>query len=288
MRALSGAEAAARVARAEIPLDALDVRDAAAFEKGHWPGSGHVPRAELEARRAELPPPGREILVLGADGREAGEAARAIVDMGWPAARIFFLDDAAGALAEAGAAWGVGAARRLWRPAPFLEDALRRHRTLVPEGPAIDVACGAGRDAVWLALQGFAVEAWDRDAWALGQAERLAARHGVALATVPCDLEWDAARLPEARFALVTCFRFLHRPLFARLAAALLPGGVLVYETYRLGQERFGRPKSPRFLLEAGELSAAFSSLEVLEADEPSPPEGPITARLVARRPAAP
>jgi hypothetical protein len=83
------------------------------------------------------------------------------------------------------------------------------------------------------------------------------------------------------------CFRFLHRPLFPAMARALRPGGHLVYETYRVGQERFGRPKRPQFLLEPGELAAAFAGLglEVIRSQEPDPAAGPITSRLWARRP---
>jgi len=91
--------------------------------------------------------------------------------------------------------------------------------------------------------------------------------------------------LPEAAYALVTCFRYLHRPLFPVMAAALAPGGHLVVETYRDGQQQFGKPKRPRFLLRPGELREAFAALELIRYDEPSPPGGPWTARLLARRP---
>ena len=68
------------------------------------------------------------------------------------------------------------------------------------------------------------------------------------------------------------------------IAAALAPQGVLVYQTYRLGQERFGRPLHPKHLLANGELPGAFPALEVLEYEERDPEAGPITAMLVARR----
>jgi hypothetical protein len=202
--------------------------------------------------------------------------------MGWPEERVAC--GWPGTEGLEGAPWNTGPAARLWRPAPFLEEALARFRELIPSGPVADIAAGAGRDAVWLALQGFDVEAWDYDAKALASGQALAARHGVRLRGIPCDLVHGAAALPESRFALVTCFRFLHRALLPRLEAALLPGGVLIYETYRVGQERFGRPKNRRYLLESGELAAAFAGLEVLVSEETEPAEGPITSRLVARR----
>src|SRR5262249_26485501 len=152
----------------------------------------------------------------------------------------------------------------------------------------LDVACGTGRDAVFLAMEGFDVDAWDVDAEALARARALAERHGVTLRTAVVDLESSPPpAIPESAFALVACFRYLHRPLFPLLARAPQPGGALVYETYRQGQQRFGRPRRPRFLLETGELREAFArlGLEIHDDAEPSPAGGPWTARLLARRP---
>jgi hypothetical protein len=85
------------------------------------------------------------------------------------------------------------------------------------------VAAGAGREAVYLALQGFEVEARDRDPEALARAAALAARHGVAISTVVTDLERGAVALPPNRYQLVICFRYLHRPLFHQIESALAP-----------------------------------------------------------------
>jgi tellurite methyltransferase len=68
---------------------------------------------------------------------------------------------------------------------------------------------------------------------------------------------------------------------------ALVPGGCLVYETFRTGQERFGRPLSRKYLLGGGELSASVPSLEVEHYAEQEPAGGPVTAQLLARRPVA-
>ncbi|HYM80081.1 MAG TPA: rhodanese-like domain-containing protein [Candidatus Limnocylindria bacterium] len=256
----------------------LDVRDASAFAAGHWTGSGHVPLDELAARRSELPPRDRRILVVAENGERASRAADALGSLGY--ADVAWLD---GTLAEIpGGLAGAGPAARLWRPAPFLEWALP---ALTP-GLAIDLAAGAGREAVFLALHGFAVEAWDHDRGALDRACALAVRHGVTITPVVRNLERRAPDLPEGRAGLVTVFRFLHRPLFPHIERALAPGGSLVYETYRRGQARFGRPRHPRFLLDDGELSRAFPSLSVEHYEELDPPEGPIVARLLARRPA--
>jgi SAM-dependent methyltransferase len=254
----------------------LDVRGEPAFGAGHLDGAGHVPLAELEARRAELPPRERPVIVVADDPEDAERAARALAGFEFPDVR--WLDVPVSTL-EGGAA-SRGPAVRLWRVAPFLDEVL----PAIPRGRAADLAAGSGREAVHLAGQGFAVEAWDIAPEALERAAALAAREGVAFETVVCDLEAPDVALPAGRYALIVCFRFLHRPLFPAIAEALAPGGHLVYETFRVGQERFGKPRRPRFLLEPGELARAFPGLEILRHEEPDPAGGPLTARLWARR----
>jgi SAM-dependent methyltransferase len=265
-------------ARARLGTGAwVDVRDEAAFASGHLPGTANLPLAAWSERRHEWPPPDAGIVVVADVPAHACEAAERLEAAGHRS--VAWLEAPWTAL---GIAAVRGPAARLWRPAPFLERAVEG----LPRGRALDIACGSGRDAVYLALAGFEVEAWDHDADALERARDLARRHGVSIRAVPVDLEADPPPvLPESAFDLLVCLRYLHRPLFPAMARALAPGGYLVYETFRQGQERFGRPRRPRFLLRPGELRAAFATLEILHDAEPSPASGPWTAQLLARRP---
>jgi tellurite methyltransferase len=276
--ALSPAEAQRR--RSEFAV--LDIRDDAAFRAGHLAGSGNVPRAALRGRTSELPPRDQPLLVVAADARAAEAAADELCAAGF--ASVSWLDAPLASLDH-----GVedrGPAARLWRPAPFLEEMLARiPRPRNGARAALDVAAGAGREAVYLALQGYEVEARDRDPDALARAAALADRHGVSISTVVTDLEREPAALPAGRFRLIVCFRYLHRPLFAQIERALAPGGHLIYETYRLGQEKLGRPRRERFLLRPGELESAFPGLVVEHYAELEPSGGPVTARLRARKP---
>jgi SAM-dependent methyltransferase len=122
----------------------------------------------------------------------------------------------------------------------------------MPAGEALDLACGSGRHARLLAALGHAVTAVDRDPQAL-----LAAA-GEGIATLQCDLEAPGAAWPFAagRFAGVVVTNYLHRPLFGQIAAALAPNGMLIYETFARGNEVFGKPSNPDFLLSPGELLA--------------------------------
>jgi rhodanese-related sulfurtransferase len=255
----------------------LDVRDEPAFASGHWAGSGHIPLSQLKERQGELPPRPAALLVVAEDGTAARAAAEALAALGYPDPA--WLD--APIEAVAGGLDDIGPPQRLWRPSPFLEQVLPQ----LPRGRALDLAAGAGRESVFLAMHGFAVEAWDDDAEALRRTQALAQRSGVTVTTVRRNLERGDPGLPEGAFQVVTVFRFLYRPLFPHIARALAPGGRLVYETYRRGQAQFGRPKSRRFLLDDGELEKAFPSLQVEHYEESNPPGGPILARLLARRP---
>lgn len=272
--------------RAPEPGALLDVRDAASFAAGHLAGSGNVPRAELLERRAELPSRDRAVLVISDDPWRAAAAAADLEAMGY--ADVAALDVPLASLPEGHA--DRGPAARLWSPAPFLVEVLPRigPAGATRPGLAADLAAGSGREAVFLALHGFEVEAWDRAPEALERAGALARRNGVAIRPEVADLEWGDRALPAERYALIVVFRFLHRPLFPAIERALAPGGWLVYETYRLGQERFGRPKHRRFLLEPRELASAFPGLSIERYEEPEPPGGPLTARLLAFKPRAP
>jgi len=132
----------------------------------------------------------------------------------------------------------------------------------------LDVACGSGRHVRWLARQGFAVTGIDRDAAAT---EPLRAVAEIVVA----DLEGAPWPLPGRRFDAVVVTNYLWRPLWPALRAALVDGGVLVYETFAHGQHLIGRPARPDFLLQPGELLQAFAGLQVvayedgLESDPP-------------------
>lgn len=125
---------------------------------------------------------------------------------------------------------------------------------VVERGPVLDVACGEGRHAIFFAERGFEVSAVDR-----------AARVIPGVHFVQADLE-DGSPWPlgERRFAAIVVTNYLHRPLFPRLAQSLEEGGVLIYETFMLGNERYGRPSNPAFLLQPGELLQAFGALGVI------------------------
>lgn len=127
---------------------------------------------------------------------------------------------------------------------------LRRWAPLIPPaGDVLDVACGSGRHAVYLAGLGYRVDAVDIDL-----AASAAVRDTAGVAWLRHDLERGEWPFASGAYAGVVVTGYLHRPLFPQLLEALSPGGVLIYETFALGQERYGRPRNPAYLLLPGEL----------------------------------
>ena len=139
-----------------------------------------------------------------------------------------------------------------------------------PGGAVLDVACGAGRHARFLAQLGFEVDAVDRDITLFADAPP-----NVALRQA--DLESDPWPYEGRRYDAIVVTHYLHRPLLPILARSLERGGLLVYETFAEGNERFGKPSNPAFLLKPGELLDAVRgrlrviAYEDLVVEEPRP-----------------
>lgn len=136
----------------------------------------------------------------------------------------------------------------------------------------LDLACGNGRHAIWLAKQGYQVDAVDRNEQAV--VDML----GIESINVSItDLETGDWPLTAHRYDRIVVSRYLHRPLLSKLAKMLNNGGVLIYETFMIGSERYGKPSNPNYLLLRDELLTTYSPLlkiyafEQGEFSEPNP-----------------
>ena len=152
---------------------------------------------------------------------------------------------------------------------------VRRWAELVDRGPVLDVACGAGRHSLIFAERGLEVLAVDREPQQIPGVRFLQA-----------DLEGAPWPFGGERFAAIVVTNYLHRPLFAPLQSALAEEGVLIYETFMAGNERYGRPSNPAFLLRPAELLAAFPELTPIgfEQGYVERPKPALIQRLCARR----
>jgi SAM-dependent methyltransferase len=163
-------------------------------------------------------------------------------------------------------------------PSPWIRQFLPLAR---PGGSALDLASGGGRHSQLLLDHGLRVTAVDRDPDQQPDA--------LGLAKIKADLEagrpWPLA---GQRFDLIVVTNYLYRPILPDILAAVAPGGLLLYETFALGNERFGKPSNPDFLLRPGELAAAVAGrLDILEFEEVElgAPRPAVVQRIAARAP---
>jgi tellurite methyltransferase len=183
-------------------------------------------------------------------------------------------------------------------PAPFLRETL----PLLGHGRALDLAMGAGRNAVFLAANGWRVTGLDSSRVALERAVDLARERGIPVewgsgwgqppgrtvcpkvpGLLAFETDLETATLPVAHFELVLCFNYLERQLFPAIERALRSGGMLLYETMTVAQLAFaGGPRNPEHLLSPNELRAAFENLEILFYREFAAGKG--IASLLARK----
>ena len=154
-----------------------------------------------------------------------------------------------------------------------------------PGGRVLDLAAGNGRHTILLRGRGFQVVAADRDTTALAS---LADDPSCTISTL--DLEDGSAWALGQNYDGIIVTNYLHRPLFPALIAALAAGGILIYETFASGNERFGKPSNPDFLLRPGELLDAFGTALTIIAFEQGIVEQPAPAVIqrVAAAKAAP
>lgn len=153
--------------------------------------------------------------------------------------------------------------------------------------PVLDLACGTGRNGLFLAEQGLPVLFADGSASSLEVVKQRLAQSGLPGRCWQVDLEQPEGQpLSGLSFAAVIAFRYLHRPLFPALRDSVTAGGLVVYETFTIEQRRFGRPRNPDFLLRSGELKTHFKNWEIIfefEGVRQNPDRG--VAQLVARKP---
>ncbi|MBI4187188.1 MAG: class I SAM-dependent methyltransferase [Chloroflexi bacterium] len=162
-------------------------------------------------------------------------------------------------------------------PAQFLVENV----SLLPKGRVLDVAMGAGRNAIYLARLGFEVEGVDISPEAVNTALELARQAGVIIKAQVADLE-RAYSIEKGAYDVVICFNYLQRSLISQIKDGLRKGGMVVYETFIVDQEQFGKPKNPDYLLKHNELLDMFRGFRCLRYRE-GIMEGPVAvASIVA------
>ncbi|WP_319379591.1 class I SAM-dependent methyltransferase [Thiomicrorhabdus sp.] len=248
----------------------LDLRSRDAFVQGHLCGSTWMEAEFLAESLNQLPPSPADLFLVG--NKEQIEEASIFLDLkGYSVNGSIVLqhsEDLEFWTAQLGNDWCAGkTSRALWAPSDlvswFAENCLPDLKTGTSRPGVLDLGCGGGRDAVYLARQGCHVTAIDQEARVIKRAKRLAQVTGAQANFKCCSLKQPNC-FPEKNFDLICMVRYLNRELYSRMDAQLTPGGYLLMQTFSVGAERFGSPKSPNLLLEEGELAEVFAGYRII------------------------
>ena len=166
-------------------------------------------------------------------------------------------------------------------PSPWVR---RFADSIKPGGNVLDLACGSGRHSLFLLERGHSVTACDIDISGVADLNE-----NPSFELIAADLENAPWPLANRRFTAIIVTNYLHRPLFPHILAALAPEGLLIYETFAAGNERFGRPRNPDHLMWRGELlSGVLASLTIIAYEDLdiSEPQPAAVQRVCARKPA--
>lgn len=269
----------------------VDVRPEADFIQGHCLASVHMDGiAALSERQYELPEPQQAMTVVYNPEQETALRAWLITKSYQqvtlqPWSPLFKQQLVEQKVLETGVSVAYA-----WRPSPVVQAFV--DSVSLPEEPALrkglDLACGAGRDLVYLAMQGWQMTGVDLRAEMLEKAQALAIRQQVCITTEQRDCEGSAdpfADCSDESFGLINVARYLHRPLFPVLKRLLAPKGYVVYHTFMQGCEAFGSPKNPRFLLAPHELAGLFSDYQIIQDSQITLADGRPMCSFIARKP---
>jgi SAM-dependent methyltransferase len=171
-------------------------------------------------------------------------------------------------------------------PSSFLVD----HFEMLPKGLVLDVPMGEGRNAIYLATRGFDVDGVDADPKKITRARTAARKLNAPIRAMVGNVEDGTYIIPLETYDVIVVFNYLFRPLLREIRDGIVPGGVVVYQTFTVEQARLGRPRNPDYLLKPGELKQAFADWEILKYREfVGPPRhgGPerAVAGIIARKP---
>lgn len=241
------------------------------------PGALLLPFELVAAAPAALPEGDRPVVVVSEHGARSRKAAALLADSG------FEVLDMAGGMSR----W---TGPRIHEPSPVAGPSswLLSCLSLAPRAArTLDVACGRGRHALFLAAAGFLVRAVDRDAGQVAWLGALARRQQLPLDAAVMDLEVEGISLGDGEWELVLVFNYLHRPLLPAIVRALAPGGLLLCETFTTAGASPAPPTNPAHLLEPGELPGLVAPLDVVRQREREQ-DGRSIASVAARKTARP
>lgn len=179
----------------------------------------------------------------------------------------------------------------LWKPSPLVTELvgliLSEQVKLADDSnrpDVLDIGCGGGRDAIFMAKNRMNVIAIDHEQKVLKRSKALANLSGANVKFKCCDIKKQDC-LPDKQFDVITVVRFLNRESYVYIINQLKPGGVVLFQTFVEGVEAFGSPKNPNFILRKGELAEVFRDFDIIVDRMETLSDGRPIASFIAQKP---
>jgi len=261
----------------------IDLRSTDAYLRGHIAGATSLPYVELRMRRHELPDRGAALFICSDEG--SADAHAMLRDWGYdivdalPLDEWLLVDLADHIKIESGKL-----SLQLWQPNPLLPRVIDDIEKNVSTRCALDLACGSGRDSLYLAQRGWQVMAIDVQHDALQRLRLSAERSQLSIDTLCQNIERDAPILARDSFDLIVVVRYLHRPLLPLITQWLKRGGYLIYQQFHADASAYGKPRSSAHLLRTGELNEMYRGWTVVVDEMGRLDDGRPMINFVARK----
>lgn len=249
-----------------LQFPVIDCRAWDEYTLGHIKGATSLPAEQLFERMHELPKRNQALSLCG-DEASMAIAHAYLSERGYEIQASYLWTEAFMQELKQNACWEQGAnSSQLWQAAPFFKRFVNEFQPKLnlSAGKGLDIACGAGRDMIYLAQNGWQMTGIDHHEDALKRVQGLANVNQLSVQTMQLDLETGAnpfTVFEPASFDLICVARYLHRPLFPYIKDLLAPNGVILYQTFLEGCER---PRNPNYILKKGELAQTFSNFVIL------------------------
>lgn len=251
----------------------LDLRDLDDYKEGHLNDSTWLSLHDLPESLNALPAAPASLYLVG--DKDQIEAASLLLDSKGYQVTGSLVIDSQHAMQEwanklPGLVENGSQSKTLWSPSLLVKEFtdLIHSQSLsfvnVEKRPnVLDIGCGGGRDAIYLAKNRMNVIAIDHEVKVLKRAKALSSLSGTSVKFKCCDIKKEGC-LPDQQFDLITVVRFLNRDMYTYIKQATRPGGFVLFQTFVEGVEQFGSPKNPNFILGKTELAEVFTGFNII------------------------
>ena len=243
----------------------IDLRSEELFRHAHIVNSTNIPVTQLEQRIHELPDKTQRLNIFGSQS-DVEQADKILSAKAYNISiRQILEGDQLWRSIDIPHVVKGDTSRRLWKPAKVIQQFIDQYSDLCADKKGLDLACGSGRDSVYMTNNGWSMTSVDYSQSALDRLQALAKLNQQQVDVKKIDLERDPQQLDklEGQYSAVIVIRYLHRDLFEQLRSLIAPKGFIIYQTFLTGCEQFGSPRNPRFLLKPRELAERFSDFKI-------------------------